>query len=202
MTGKKDQNSIGWKGKLRGFSDEVFRNYLIMRKRWEISAFERQRNSAIKDLGNRVFRLIQREKAKIPEVDSVVHSIRDLDDKIQILEEKLREIIMRVDVQHQIPDKSGKPVDLQPTAADTKPPEKVLEKTAVKPKPVVKNEDVEKEIQKIADVALDKPPQPALKKKPVPVKKPAAKKKAKADSTKNGGKKVAKNTAKKPPVDK
>ena len=193
---------MGWKGKLRGFSDEVFRDYLIMRKRWEISSFERQRNNAIKDLGNRVFRLIQREKAKIPEVDSVVHSIRDLDDKIQILEEKLREIIMRVDVQHQIPDKSGKPVDVQPTAADKKPPEKVLEKTTAKPKPVVKSEDVEKEIQKIAAVALDKQPQPALKKKPVPVKKPAAKKKAKADSTKNGGKKVAKKIAKKPPVDK
>ncbi len=107
-----------FKTRLRSFSDEVFRNYLIMRKRWEISALERQRNVEIKDLGNRVYRLIQRKKIEIPDVDRVVSAIQSIDSEIQLQEERLRELIIRADFPKQISGRQDIP-DTQPKSAES-----------------------------------------------------------------------------------
>ncbi len=91
-----------FRSRLRNFSEEVFRNYLIMRMRWEISSLERQRTAEIRDLGNRVYRLLKRKKLQVPELDSFVTAIAHIDSKIEVKEENLREVIMRVDLPGQI----------------------------------------------------------------------------------------------------
>ena len=137
-----------WKKRLRSFSDEVFRNYQIVRIRWEISSLERNRNQEIRDLGNRVFRLMKREKVLIPELDLLFKTIDELESQIQIQEEKLREVIMRSEAPKQIPgDLSAKPE--QP--GQEKPAEKPVE-----PKPV-QQEVAGKEVK------------PAQEAKPAPV---------------------------------
>jgi len=119
------------KGKLKKFSNEVFRNYLIMRLRWRISALERQRTAEVSDLGNRIFRLMKKKKLEIPEVESLFSVIENFETEIEIQEEKLRDIIMKSDVPRQIPEKSA-------TISEDKKPDKLkIDSTPV----VVKKEN-------------------------------------------------------------
>jgi hypothetical protein len=52
-----------------------------------------------------VFRLIKHNKIQGPGLEMLVKTIDDLESQIQIKEERLREIIMRSDMQKQIPEK-------------------------------------------------------------------------------------------------
>jgi hypothetical protein len=104
VTENKEKNKNHTKSRLRNFSDEVFRNYLVMRMRWKISALERQRTTEVRDLGNRVFRLYKRKELTVPGADSLLKTIEELEADIELQEEKLREIIMRADVSRQIPE--------------------------------------------------------------------------------------------------
>ncbi|MBN1355509.1 hypothetical protein JXA40_04455 [bacterium] len=134
MLENNQKTSSGFKGKMRNFSDEVFRNYLIMRLRWKISALERQRASEIQDLGNRVFRLFKRKELKVPGAESLMRTIEDLEAKIEVQEEKLREVIIRADVPRQIPEKTaGESGKKDAPAAEGKPEPAVSEKKSAKP---------------------------------------------------------------------
>jgi hypothetical protein len=122
---KETVENTAWKRKLRNFSDEVFRNYQVVCTRWTISSLERQRNTEIRDLGHRIFRMIKKEKIRIPEVDTLIGTIDELETKIEELEDKLRGIIMQGDQTEtgKESEHAGEPVpEATPTATDAPPP--------------------------------------------------------------------------------
>ena len=190
------------KNRLRAFSDEVFRNYLIMRLRWSISALERRRTNEIKDLGNRVFRLLQRKEIVIPETDKIVKIIQDLELKIEAQEERLRDIIMKADLPKQLSDATAEKEQPQPF----KPKTEVL---ASKPTPTPTPKPTPAPSPKPAPVPADSPspktvvtekkPKPAQEIKSEPAMAEGTQKDVKKTQDKIADKAVSKNgTTKRP----
>ncbi|MCD4653278.1 hypothetical protein K8T06_05025 [bacterium] len=109
MTEKKPDNS-GIKYRIKSFSDNMFRNYQIMRKRWEITSSEKKRATEISRLGNTVYRLFQDQKLlpDLKKIEPQIKKIEKIDLIIKNLEERLRDIIMRTDMPRQL--SAGQPV--------------------------------------------------------------------------------------------
>ncbi|MBN1878832.1 hypothetical protein JW823_01870 [bacterium] len=138
----KDQEQTGWKSRVRAFSDSMFRNYQIMRKRWEISAAEKKRTQEISKLGNQVFRLYRKEGPSIHELEPQIKKIESIDSEIKVLEEVLRDIIMRADMPRQLPAGATQPESpgqtMTPSAGQAKPvpaPPAAAARPSVKPAP-------------------------------------------------------------------
>ncbi|GEM_PF-4543260 len=102
-----------FKSKLKIFSEDVFRNYLIVRARWELYNLERQHSNEIRNLGNRIYRQYRRDHKTIQEVEPILDSLTDLDHKIEQLEERLRDLIVNAELPKQIPESTA--VGFNPT---------------------------------------------------------------------------------------
>ena len=200
----------GLKDRVRNFSDSMFRNYQIMRKRWEISSAEKKRASEIARLGNMVFRLFKSSELSSEKIEPQIRKIDHVEREIKILEEKLRDIIMRADLPRQLesgsvspepkspaaPEKPAK-VKTPPAPAETAPPETPpAQKTQKTPAPAGKTAPVKK-------VDSGKTVQPVTQKEPVikpePVKKPESVKKP---VSKSAGEPVKEKKAANAPEDK
>ncbi|MBN1296899.1 hypothetical protein JXA80_08950 [bacterium] len=90
------------KDRIKSFSDSMFRNYQIMKKRWEISNSEKKRAAEIAHLGNTVFRLYRKEGLSPEKIEPQIKKIEQLENEIKVLEEKLRDIIMKADLPRQL----------------------------------------------------------------------------------------------------
>ncbi len=112
------QEKSDWRGKLRSFSDNMFRNYQIVRKRWEISACEKRRSAEIARLGNLVFRLYKKKSLTEKEIEPQIQRIEKIEVELTVLEEALRDLVIRADVPRQLP--AGAPVEEKP-AFERKP---------------------------------------------------------------------------------
>lgn len=143
----------GFKERVRNFSDGMFRNYQIMKKRWEISSAEKKRASEISKLGNLVFRLHKSSELTLEKLEPQVQKIDHVERRIKILEEKLRDIIMRADLPRQLeagpsqtatesPMKSVK--DSEPKPAEKKPEIPEKKSTVSNKRPTVRTPAVKK----------------------------------------------------------
>ncbi|MBN1550778.1 hypothetical protein JW979_04895 [bacterium] len=146
MTDLNDKPKKSFREKLVSFSDEVFRNYMIMRLRWKISALEKRRSAEIIDLGNRTFRLIKRKQLEIPKVENLVRTIDKLETDIETLEERLRDIIIRSDLPKQLTTGEVSVQSSEDIKPESKPSQKIKDKIIQEhQQPVVKSTETPKE---------------------------------------------------------
>ncbi len=110
-----------FRSKLKIFSEDVFRNYLIVRARWELYNLERQHGNEIRNLGNRIYRQYRRDHKPIPEVEPILDSLTDLDHKIEQLEERLRDLIVNAELPRQIAEHAVIGVDTTSGSSDEQP---------------------------------------------------------------------------------
>lgn len=134
---KPEQEKTSIKQKIKFFSDSMFRNYQVMRKRWEISNSEKKRSVEIARLGNMAFRLYQTNELSPEKISAQVKKIEKLVEEIKHLEETLRDIIMRADEPRQLSagDAAAKPGQKSPESAakpDVKPSGKEPGKSTTK----------------------------------------------------------------------
>jgi hypothetical protein len=101
MNGK-DSEQIDWRDKLRAFSDSMFRNCQIVRKRWEISSFEKKRKLEIIRLGNLAYRLHRKKSLTPEELEKQIKRVEKIDAELKALEERLRDLIIKSDVPRQL----------------------------------------------------------------------------------------------------
>lgn len=116
------QEKSDWRGKLRSFSDNMFRNYQIVRKRWEISACEKKRSEEIARLGNLVFRLYKKKSLTDKEIEAQIQRIEKIEIELTVLEEALRDLVVKADVPRQLT--AGPPVEIKPEVDEAVEPEK------------------------------------------------------------------------------
>jgi len=156
------------KHRIRSFSDNMFRNYQIMRKRWEITNREKKRSAEISRLGSTVYRLFQSDELKRDDLAPQIEKIKKIDLEIKNLEENLRDIIMKADLPRQLaagpavkketPIKKTEPKTVTPVKKNITKDTKPAVKTEQKPvEPVVKNKQKPVETVKKNKVKSDKP---------------------------------------------
>lgn len=116
------QEKSDWRGKLRSFSDNMFRNYQIVRKRWEISACEKKRSEEIARLGNLVFRLYKKKSLTEKEIEAQIQRIEKIEIELTVLEEALRDLVVKADVPRQLT--AGPLVEIKPEVDEAVEPEK------------------------------------------------------------------------------
>lgn len=118
-----------FKTKLKSFSEDVFRNYLIVRARWELYNLERQHGNEIRNMGNRIYRQFKRDHIPIPEVEPILKSLTELDLKIEQLEERLRDLMMNAELPKQLT------AETPPTATGPCPPPESIAEPVSAPEP-------------------------------------------------------------------
>ena len=207
MTDEKAQKA-GFKTRIKAFSDGMFRNYQIMRKRWEISNAEKKRAAEISRLGMTAFRLYGKKELTMESLEPQIQKIEKIDQNIKKLEEKLRDIIMNADLPRQLPAGQVSKPDVKAEAPKKPEPEKKPEpiKTAEpekkvaekKPAPAKKTAPVKETPAKKATPVKKAAPakKPAAAKKPEPAKKTEAPKSAKAATPKVSVKDAEKDATK------
>jgi hypothetical protein len=99
----KDREKTDWRERLRLFSDSMFRNVQIVRKRWEISACEKKRTAEISRLGSMAYRLYKNKSLTEKDIEPQVQQIEKLDIELKNLEETLRDLIIKADIPRQLP---------------------------------------------------------------------------------------------------
>lgn len=99
----KDREKADWRERLRLFSDSMFRNVQIVRKRWEISACEKKRTAEISRLGNLAYRLYKNKSLTEKDIEQQVQRVEKLEIELRHLEETLRDLIIRADIPRQLP---------------------------------------------------------------------------------------------------
>ncbi|MGB3975585.1 MAG: hypothetical protein WBM02_00010 [bacterium] len=140
------QEKSDWRGKLRSFSDNMFRNYQIVRKRWEISACEKKRSAEIARLGNLVFRLYKKKALTDKEIEPQIQRIEKIEVELTVLEDALRDLIIKADMPRQLT--AGAPVEEKPEF-ERKP---IMFRKAEENSSSKQRETKEKEVKKDAPV--------------------------------------------------
>lgn len=129
-----DRNPADFNSSIRWLSKSVVRNWMIMRKRWEIAAAERKRRNEISRLGNQAYRLCCDNRLSAEELESQIRKVAAIDQEIKTLEENLRDILLKV-------ESSGRqeeaPVDCKQIPADPVDPDARAPAIQSPPEPVV-----------------------------------------------------------------